>query len=156
MTPHLVVRVDGDTFAVAHRGDLRDAMSRAMATAIPDPGSTVHAAIVLASDAGAARLAPVDYWVGTDDTDPDTVHETLRALGIDPDEYNADRLVDLAVVLVDAIRTREIDASEAPMSADDWEALRALCVSNDRERYRALADKCAARAVALRSGRVIP
>lgn len=82
MTPHLVVRVDGDTFAVAHRGDLRDSMSRAMDAAMPDPGSTVHAAIVLASDAGAARLTPVAYWVGAHDVDEDYVRATARDCGL--------------------------------------------------------------------------
>jgi len=103
MTPHLVVRVDGDTYAVEHRGDLRDSMERALGAALPDPSSTVHAAIVLASDAGAARLAPVPYWVGADDTDPDTVAETLRVVeGREVHHWwhAVDRIVEIARALV--------------------------------------------------------
>jgi hypothetical protein len=128
MTPHLVVRVDGDTFAVAHRGDLRDSMSRAMDTAMPDPGSTVHVAIVEASDAGSARLTRVAYWVGPDDTDPDTVHETVRALvGAPPyamdrssryrahhggaDAFDVAAITEVASALVDELRAWSGDAS---------------------------------------------
>lgn len=112
MTPHLVVRVDGDTFAVAHRGDLRDSMSRAMDAAMPDPGSTVHAAIVLASDAGAARLTAVVYWVGPDDSDADTVEETARAMRLTSLLSDAwvTTITEVASALVDELRAWSGDA----------------------------------------------
>ncbi len=110
MQTYLLLRVDGDTYAVDYDGDAASAIADAMDIAIPDPGSTLHVALVDSSDAGAARLAPVEYWIGATDTDGDAVAQGVHCMGLDPESVDVGAIVALAAALVAA--TPDTDGGE--------------------------------------------
>jgi hypothetical protein len=118
MAPHVLVRVDGDVYAHplsrSHplaspqtewvRGAPGDDLDSAIdylirSVALPDVGNAVHAAIVDASDAGAARLMAPLWWVSPHEIDDDSVADTARALGLDPEDPRIAHVTMVAVSL---------------------------------------------------------
>jgi hypothetical protein len=117
MTTHLLVRVDGDVYATELRGDLAAALAYLIGdVALPDPSNSVHAAIVTATDAGAARFAPVGYWVGREDVDADNVVDVARSMKID--DPDVDGITTLASALVASL-ARYALAYDAAWGASD-------------------------------------
>lgn len=117
MAPHVLVRVDGDVYAHPILSEDIDAAITYLIdrVACPDEGSTVHAAIVEASDAGAARLAPVLWWVSVDERDPDVACDSASHIGFDPNDPRIAYVPSVAAALA---RAMERDR-ERPLAGDE-------------------------------------